>query len=183
MFRVHSLQIVRFLWTLHSASPSPRFYSERLCVHLLDKWLHTANRPVNYSVRRGWIHPQVSHSILKSNTWRMDDDNYVCAWHAPLYHWICVCVLWSGLGSWGRWWMTSYTSSATMTLHQGKATTLTGLCENFYINLCCRKKKQSMCFKKYTMCKENALGYNKTRQKEKMKKYKGLIAKLCCWLF
>lgn len=51
----------------------------------------------------------------------------------------CVCV-WSGLGSWGRWWMTSYASSATTTQRQEKATTLTGLCEHSYINLCCRKK-------------------------------------------
>lgn len=38
-----------------------------------------------------------------------------------------VCVLCSGLGSWGRWWMTSCASSVTMTQHQEKAMTLTGL--------------------------------------------------------
>lgn len=76
-------------FTLCSCSPSPCSYSERLCVHLLDKWLHAANRPVDHSVRCGRIHPQVSPCIL-----RTDDDSSVCSRHRhpPFYHWICVCV-------------------------------------------------------------------------------------------
>lgn len=109
-------------------------YSECLCVHLLDKWIHAVNRPVNHSVRCGWIHPQVSHSILNTIT------TCVCvcvcikftslstAAHVCHPSFVCICVLRSGLGSWGRWWTTSYGSSVTMTRHRGKATTLTGCC-------------------------------------------------------
>lgn len=39
-------------------------YVECICLPLLDEWLHTVNRPVDHSVRRGRIHPQVSPCIL-----------------------------------------------------------------------------------------------------------------------
>ena len=61
-------------------------YSERLRVHLLDKWLHAANRPVDHSVRCGRIHPQVSACILTT-----DDDRR--HHHPPFYQLnLCVCV-------------------------------------------------------------------------------------------
>lgn len=41
------------------------FYSECICLPLPDEWLHAANRPVEHSVRRGRIHPQVPACILK----------------------------------------------------------------------------------------------------------------------
>lgn len=87
--------------------PSPCLHSERLCVHLLDKWFHAANRPVNYSIRCGWIHPQVSGCILKLTSLRTNDDIRICVCRPPFHNRVCVCVFWSGSGSWGRWWMTS----------------------------------------------------------------------------
>lgn len=67
-------------------------YSECICLHLLDKWLHAANRPVDHSVRRGRIHPQVSPCILrcflKDERWQQ----WLCL--IPLIHKsACVCVI------------------------------------------------------------------------------------------
>lgn len=60
-------------------------------MHLLDKWLHSANRPVNYSVRCGWVHPQVLRCIL-TLSYGINDDSRVCVCHPPIYHRICVVV-------------------------------------------------------------------------------------------
>lgn len=149
--------------------PSPCSHSERLCVHLLDKWFHAVNRPVNYSVRCGWIHPQVSGCILKFTSLWTNDDSRICVYRPPLHNrvcvFVCVRVLRSGSGSWGRWWMTSYASSATTTQHQEKATTLTGLCG--HIILCCVKKRSTVWwFKKQAACEENLLDYIKHTEME-----------------
>ena len=93
LFKHSSLSnLVSLLFTLCSGSPFPCSYSERLCLHLLDKWLLAANRPVNHSVRCGWIHPQVSHCMLKFTSWRTDDDSSICACRPAFHQCVCVCV-------------------------------------------------------------------------------------------
>lgn len=64
-------------------------YSECVCLPLLDERLHAADRPVDHSVRRGGIHPQVSPRILRRF---LNDEQQQQRSPTNLHTCVCVCV-------------------------------------------------------------------------------------------
>lgn len=134
-----------------------------VCIYLINGFTQLIDLSTTLSDVAGYTH-RYQAAYLNSPLWgQMMTAGFVYTVHLSIT--VCVCVLRSGSGSWGRWWMTSYASSATTTQHQEKATTLTGLCG--HIILCCVKKRSTVWwFKKQAACEENLLDYIKHTEME-----------------
>lgn len=106
-----------------------------VCIYLINGFTQLIDLSTTLSDVAGYTH-RYQAAYLNSPLWgQMMTAGFVYTVHLSITVCVCVRVLRSGSGSWGRWWMTSYASSATTTQRQEKATTLTGLCG--HIILCC----------------------------------------------